>query len=171
MTIIKYFTDIMKLIQEEGNAKVTQQISTELLQVPTLKLTFNLASKKEIAVHLIWNRRTESQLLKLTQKKFVRHLKHLRSDTVLLSNVIAIVLLKIITCYSHLRYDPGVDEVLLVEAGGQGLDLQQVLLVSGQVREQHLQQSRTIRMEDPPGLLCSLCIYLENPSSTILYSK
>ena len=71
----------MKLIQEEGNAKVTQQISTELLQVPTLKLTFNLASKKEIAVHLIWNRRTESQLLKLTQKKFVRHLKHSRSDT------------------------------------------------------------------------------------------
>ena len=78
LTIIKYFTDIMKLIQEEGNAKVTQQISTELLQVPTLKLTFNLASKKEIAVHLIWNRRTESQLLKLTQKKFVRHLKRLR---------------------------------------------------------------------------------------------
>ena len=72
MTIIKYFTDIMKLIQEEGNAKVTQQISTELLQVPTLKLTFNLASKKEIAVHLIWNRTTESQLLKLTQEKFVR---------------------------------------------------------------------------------------------------
>ena len=87
LTIIKYFTDIMKLIQEEGNAKVTQQISTELLQVPTLKLTFNLASKKEIAVHLIWNRTTESQLLKLTQKTFVRHLKHLRSDTVLLSYV------------------------------------------------------------------------------------
>ena len=80
-------------------------------------------------------------------------------------------MLKIITCYSHLRNDPGVDEVLLVEAGGEGLDLKQVLLVGGQVREQHLQKSRTIRMEDPPSLHCSLCIYLENPSSTILYSK
>ena len=48
-------------------------------------------------------------------------------------------MLKIITCYSHLRNDPGVDEVLLVEAGGEGLDLKQVLLVGGQVREQHLQ--------------------------------
>ena len=59
-------------------------------------------------------------------------------------------MLKIITCYSHLRNDPGVDEVLLVEAGGECLDLQQVLLVGGQVREQHLQKSHTIRMEDPP---------------------
>ena len=56
-------------------------------------------------------------------------------------------MLKIITCYSHLRNDPGVDEVLLVEAGGEGLDLKQVLLVGGQVREQHLQKSHTIQSE------------------------
>ena len=69
-------------------------------------------------------------------------------------------MLKIITCYSHLRNDPGVDEVLLVEAGGEGLDLQQVLLVGGQVREQHLQKSRTIRMEDPPTAFSALSAFI-----------